>query len=170
MKHTIKTECVMEIRIELVDYKNKNHAEDLIFILDSYAQDPMGGGTPLSEYVKSNLVEKLVALPYAFSIIAYADNKPAGLANCLDSFSTFQCKPIINIHDIIVHPKFRGNGISLLLLNKIEKIAKEKGCGKITLEVLEGNKVAQNAYKKFGFSGYELNPETGHALFWEKKL
>lgn len=25
-------------------------------------------------------------------------------------------------------------------------------------------------YRSFGFAGYELNPETGRALFWQKKL
>jgi ribosomal protein S18 acetylase RimI-like enzyme len=52
----------------------------------------------------------------------------------------------------------------------VEEIAVELGCCKLTLEVLEGNHIAQAAYKSFGFNGYELNPQTGRALFWEKKL
>jgi ribosomal protein S18 acetylase RimI-like enzyme len=56
------------------------------------------------------------------------------------------------------------------MLKEVEEIAKKKGCCKITLEVLEGNKVAQRSYKKFGFAGYELNPLMGKALFWEKPI
>ena len=41
---------------------------------------------------------------------------------------------------------------------------------KLTLEVLEGNSVAQSAYRAFGFEGYELDPQMGKALFWQKKL
>ncbi|MFT5906124.1 MAG: ribosomal protein S18 acetylase RimI-like enzyme, partial [Cryomorphaceae bacterium] len=41
---------------------------------------------------------------------------------------------------------------------------------KITLEVLSKNEVAKSAYQKFGFSGYELDPEAGKALFWEKPI
>jgi hypothetical protein len=40
----------------------------------------------------------------------------------------------------------------------------------VTLEVLEGNQIAKNAYIKFGFAGYELDPKMGKALFWEKPL
>ncbi len=52
----------------------------------------------------------------------------------------------------------------------VEKISRERGYCKLTLEVLEGNIVAQNAYKKLGFSGYELDEKTGKAMFWEKVL
>jgi hypothetical protein len=38
------------------------------------------------------------------------------------------------------------------------------------LEVLEGNTIAQMAYKSCGYSGYELNPKMGRAMFWQKKL
>jgi hypothetical protein len=57
-----------------------------------------------------------------------------------------------------------------LLLQKTENLAIDLGCCKLTLEVLEGNHVAHAAYLSAGFSGYELNPEMGKALFWEKKL
>ncbi|MFT5635935.1 MAG: hypothetical protein ACI89T_001390 [Cognaticolwellia sp.] len=40
----------------------------------------------------------------------------------------------------------------------------------MTLEVLEGNKVAKNAYQKVGFGSYVLDPEMGQAVFWQKKL
>ena len=56
------------------------------------------------------------------------------------------------------------------MLEKVEQIAIERGCCKLTLEVLEGNQAAQNSYQKFGFSAYELDPEMGRALFWDKKL
>ena len=130
----------------------------------------MGGGTPLSAGVKDNLVKALSNIPHAFSLICYVDSKPAGLINCFEAFSTFQCKPLINIHDVMVLTDFRGLGISQLMMGKVEEIAKSKGCCKLTLEVLEGNEVAQSSYKKFGFSGYELNPVTGKALFWEKPV
>ena len=130
----------------------------------------MGGGVPLSAGVKDNLVKALSNIPHAFSLICYVDSKPAGLINCFEAFSTFQCKPLINIHDVMVLTDFRGLGISQLMMGKVEEIAKSKGCCKLTLEVLEGNEVAQSSYKKFGFSGYELNPVTGKALFWEKPV
>ena len=130
----------------------------------------MGGGVPLSDSTKNNLVKELSNIPHAFSVLCYVNNKPAGLINCFEAFSSFQCKPLINVHDVIVLADFRGHGISQLMLKEVEEIAKKKGCCKITLEVLEGNKVAQRSYKKFGFAGYELNPLMGKALFWEKPI
>ncbi|WP_083234082.1 GNAT family N-acetyltransferase [Candidatus Marithrix sp. Canyon 246] len=121
-------------------------------------------------FYKENLVIELSKNPDAFSVICYIDDKPAGLANCFQAFSTFKCKPLINIHDVVVAIKFRGLGISQLLLAKVEERAKEIGCCKITLEVLEGNETARKSYNKFGFEGFELDPEVGKALFWQKTL
>ena len=119
---------------------------------------------------KKNIVKELSKLPYAFSLITYIKDEPAGLANCFELFSTFACKPLINIHDFIVLEKYRENGISQKMLNKVGEIAISKGCCKITLEILSNNEAAKASYKKFGFISYELEPKTGVALFWQKKI
>nr|GFD20020.1 hypothetical protein [Tanacetum cinerariifolium] len=54
------------------------------------------------------------------------------------------------------------------MLTKVEEIARQRGCCKMTLEVLEGNEVALGAYRKLGFSDYQLDPQMGRALFWQK--
>jgi GNAT superfamily N-acetyltransferase len=139
-------------------------------LMDEYASDPMGGGKGLSDYVKQNLATELKKRKNAHVILAFVDGSPAGLLICLEGFSTFACKPLLNIHDAIVALPYRGKGLSKLLFQKAEEIALTLGCCKLTLEVLEGNHIAQSAYKAYGFSGYELNPQMGKALFWEKKL
>ena len=146
------------------------HAEATIQLMDAYALDPMGGGQGLSSYAKANLLAELAKRRSAHVILAFVDTKPAGLVVCLEGFSTFACKPLLNIHDAVVALPYRGRGLSRLLLQKAEEIALDLGCCKLTLEVLEGNHIAQSAYKAFGFRGYELNPQMGKALFWEKKL
>lgn len=160
----------MNIKVIKADYLDKQHEKEIPMLLGEYATDPMGGNKPLDEDVKNNLVKELSKLPHAFSIIAYVDGQPAGLVNCFEVFSTFLCKPLINIHDVIVLNKYRGNGISQKMLEKVEQIARSKGCCKITLEVLSNNEAAKSAYRKFGFSDYELDPEAGTALFWQKIL
>ncbi|MFT7004935.1 MAG: ribosomal protein S18 acetylase RimI-like enzyme [Sulfurimonas sp.] len=160
----------MNIEIQAVNYSDKRHAKDMTALLNSYAKDPMGGSEALSEYVKENLASELSKIPHSLSIISYVNDKPAGLINCFEGFSTFKCKPLINVHDITVDSEFRGLGISQKMLSKVEEIAKQRGCCKITLEVLEGNTVAQNAYTKFGFAAYELDPKMGKALFWQKNI
>jgi ribosomal protein S18 acetylase RimI-like enzyme len=160
----------MNIDVLVADYSNKQHSLDIIYLLNSYALDPMGGGKELSEDVIDNLIIELSKRPYAVSVICYVDGKPVGLVNCFEGFSTFKCKPLINIHDVVVLNEFRGNDISQRMLEKVEEIAKDKGCCKMTLEVLEGNTAAHKSYIKYGFEGYELNPANGKALFWQKSL
>lgn len=160
----------MKVQIIRADYTIPQHQTDIIFLLNSYALDQMGGGEPLSPFVQKSLVAELAARPYAFSILCYVDGKPAGLANCFEGFSSFACKPLINIHDLVVLSEFRSMGLSQRILKEIESIAVSKGCCKITLEVLEGNTTAKGAYRKFGFSGYQLDPKMGDAVFWTKGL
>lgn len=160
----------MNIEVKIADYSDKTQAEEIVYLMDIYSRDEMGGSQPLPDFVKSNLTAELSKLPHAFSVIAYVNNDPAGLINCFEAFSTFKCEPLVNIHDVIVIPEFRGKGLSHKMLTKVEEIARSKGCCKLTLEVLEGNKIAQRSYEKFGFTGYELDPALGKALFWQKSI
>ncbi len=160
----------MNIEVILADYSNEQHGVDIISLLNDYALDSMGGGTPLSSFVNENLLTELSKLSHAISVICYVDGKSAGLVNCFEGFSTFKCKPLLNIHDIAILKEYRGLGLSQRLLAKVEEIAQEKGCCKMTLEVLEGNIAAKNAYSKFGFEGYQLDPANGKAFFWQKSL
>jgi ribosomal protein S18 acetylase RimI-like enzyme len=160
----------MNIEVIKANYLDRKHSKEIRELLDIYASDPMGLGKPLDKAVKENIVKELSQLSYAFSLIAYVKGEPAGLANCFESFSTFACKPLINIHDLVVLEQYRGNGVSQKMLNKVEKIAISKDCCKITLEILSNNEAAKASYKKFGFNSYELEPKAGVALFWQKKL
>jgi ribosomal protein S18 acetylase RimI-like enzyme len=158
------------IDILRADYHNASHAKAVSYLLNCYAEDPMGGGKPLSLEVKTNLAAKLAEQGNAFSVLCYVDGQATGLINCFFGFSTFKCKPLVYIHDVVVIGNHRGLGLSQKMLDEVERIAREKECCKLTLEVLEGNEIAKNAYLKFGFSGYELDPKMGKALFWEKVL
>jgi GNAT superfamily N-acetyltransferase len=160
----------MSTEVLVVDYLNPQHATDMGYLMDCYASDPMGGGEPLSEEIITSLAGKLAKIPHAFSVICYVGGKPAGLVNCFEAFSTFKCKPLVNIHDVVVVKTFRGQNISQLMLKKVEQMAKDRGCCRLTLEVLEGNTIAQNAYLKLGFGNYELDPKMGKAMFWQKEL
>ena len=135
----------MHIEIVRADYENSRHRLDIPFLLNAYACDPMGGGVPLNDDVKHRLVPALSALPHAFSILAYVNDRPAGLVNCFEGFSTFACKPLINIHDICVLGEYRGMGLRQRLLQEVEAVARQKQCCKITLEVLSNNTVAKSA-------------------------
>ncbi|KAA8715902.1 GNAT family N-acetyltransferase [Pseudomonas cannabina] len=159
-----------EVLVLQASYTNPVHADAIGFVLNEYSLDAMGTGRPLSADTRQQLAIELAKRPHAFSVLAFVSGEPVGLINCFEGFSTFACRPLVNIHDVAVISKYRGLGISQKMLTKVEEIARQRGCCKLTLEVLEGNEVAQGAYRKMGFDSYQLNPEMGRAMFWQKAL
>ena len=161
------------IRISRVDYADPVHAQALVALLDAYAQDPMGGGAGLSEYAKTHVVAGLASRAQAFSVLAFAPDAaqtPVGLVNCIEGFSTFAAKPLVNVHDVIVVPDWRGHGVAGAMLEAVIQIARERGACKLTLEVLSGNQKALRAYTKLGFDAYQLDREAGTAQFLQMWL
>ncbi|MGS0742367.1 GNAT family N-acetyltransferase [Glaciimonas sp. GG7] len=158
------------IEIVSADLSNLQHTQAVVGLLNAYATDPMGGNDPLSEFVKENLISEFKKRATIRPILAFVDGEPAGLAICIDGFSTFSCRPLLNIHDLAVVEKFRGQGIGRKLIEYVAHFAKELGYCKVTLEVLEGNIRAHSLYKSCGFVGYELNPEMGKAMCLQHKF
>ena len=88
----------------LANYEDPVHAKAVVDLLDGYARDPYGNSGPLPDDVYANLCPTLAKTPGAFSVVATVDGVAAGLINCFQGFSTFKCKPLINVHDVFVHP------------------------------------------------------------------
>ena len=160
----------MALQVRRVDYRDPTDAAALVHLLNLYAQDPMGGGTPLSDDTRQRLCADLAQRPHAASFIAWQGEVPIGLANCFEAYSTFKAQPLLNIHDLAVHPKHRGRGVGQALLAAVAQYAQAQGCCKLTLEVLTGNAAAMASYSRFGFVGYQLDPAAGQAVFLQKWL
>ncbi len=157
-------------KIVTANLSKPTHAIALVELLNIYALDPMGGGQELSDFVKQNLAATLATRSDVHVIFALDNDNPIGMLVCIEGFSTFACQPLLNIHDAIVKPEYRGQGISRMMFEKAEQIATAKGCCKLTLEVLSGNQAARAAYTKFGFESFQLDPNMGTAIFMQKKL
>lgn len=162
------------IQIKRVAYCDSIDCSALLNLLDAYARDPMGGGTPLPDEVKGRLCRDLSTNPAAVSFIAWHEDgsglEAVGLINGFFGYSTFRAEPLLNIHDIVVLPAYRGQGVGQSLLAAAETEAHERGCCKLTLEILTGNSRAMASYKRFGFEPYTLDPEAGQASFMQKWL
>ena len=158
------------IAVVRADCANPVHAAALVDLLDAYASDPAGGGEGLSDHAKQNLVRELAARPQAYSVLAFDGTQPVGLVNCIEGFSTFACKPLVNVHDVAVLASHRGRGIAEQMLALAETIAQERGAVKMTLEVLSGNHPAVRLYERIGYAGYQLDPAMGTARFFQKWL
>ncbi|MDR0266525.1 GNAT family N-acetyltransferase [Paenibacillus sp.] len=68
---------------------------------------------------------------------------------CLDLIGN--CKPFMVIENVIVSGRIRRQGIGQKLMNEIEKIARENGCGYIILVSGEQRKEAHIFYEKLGY-------------------
>lgn len=164
------------ITVRKVRYANPHEAAALVDLLDGYARDIAGGGEPLRPDVKVGLVQALNQRPQAFSVIAWAQDQmsdaevPVGLINCFEGFSTFACRPLVNVHDVVVVPAWRGHRIAQRMLQEVEMLARERGACKLTLEVLAGNLSAIRSYEREGFAAYSLDPQMGSAQFLQKLL
>ncbi len=158
------------MHIHRADYANPQHAAALVSLLDAYASDPAGGGQPLSAHTRTHLVRELAARPHAFSVLAFDGETPVGLVNCIEGFSTFACRPLVNVHDVVVLASHRGQRVGEQMLAEAEAIARERGACKLTLEVLQGNRSAVRLYERTGFANYQLDPAMGNAQFLQKWL
>jgi ribosomal protein S18 acetylase RimI-like enzyme len=149
---------------------NPETCRAILRLIEMYALDPMGGGHALSPFVRDNMIAGLKSHPTTRIFLAYAGGKAIGVAVCFLGFSTFTAKPLLNVHDLAVDPEFRGRGIGKMLLGEAEKTARDLGCCKLTLEVLEFNEVAVRTYKSFGFDPGRFAAENGRMLFFVKPL
>lgn len=137
------------------DFSNTDCLNAIGNLMNTYIQDSMGGGNPLSGMEKLRLVDSLNEHPTSIVLLARVDNVFCGLLIAFENFSTFTVKPMINIHDLIVLPELRNSGIGHKLLDSIIEMAEKRGCSRITLEVRNDNINAQYLYKKMGFGETE---------------
>jgi len=160
----------MSIRIVQADLTLPEHREAVLAMVDAYSRDTMGSAKPLAPDVRARLIPGLQRHPTTLIFLAFEGEQPVGVAVCFVGFSTFAAKPLINIHDCMVLPAFRGNGVGRRLLGAVEGKARELGCCKLTLEVMEKNDRALRAYEAAGFGRYSLQEDAGTAIFLSKPL
>ncbi len=120
-------------------------------LIDAYARDPRGGGEPLSAEARARLVPGLRAHPAARVWLALDGTQAVGVCVAFVGFSTFQARPLLNLHDVAVLSTHRGRGVGRALLQAAEVHARQLGCCKLTLEVQMDNAPAQRLYAAVGF-------------------
>jgi ribosomal protein S18 acetylase RimI-like enzyme len=153
------------IHIHQADLDRKEDRDAVLYLIDVYSRDAMGDGRPLAEETARKTIDGLRTHPAGSQYLAYAGRTAAGLAVCFSGFSTFAARPLINIHDLIVHPDFRRRGIAMRLLAHVESVARQNDCCKLTLEVRCDNDPARRAYRQHGFA-----PGQPAYEFWTKSL
>lgn len=142
----------MNVQAVEADWSDPAHCRGLLDVLDCYARGSTGGGKPLSPEVRQRLIPALRSQSTALVLLALDDGQVVGVAVCFFGLSTFQARPLLNIHDLAVLPDYRGKGVGRALLDAVEARARQRGCCKLTLEVLDDNAPARRLYERCGFS------------------
>ncbi len=159
---------VNSIDIFEADLSNTSHVDAAVLLIDLYAREVNGTGQGLQDDVKAALPKGFASHPTTQIFLAMIDDSPAGVAVCFGGYSTFRAKPILNIHDLAVHPDYRSKGVGSALLHHVESAARSSGCGFVTLEVDDENPRARKLYKRFGFK--DSGPDETTQFFMKKAL
>ena len=83
-------------------------------------------------------------------LLALEEGEPIGFAVYFHNFSTWLGRSGIYLEDLFVRPADRGKGYGRALLERLARIAQERGCGRMEWAVLDWNDPAIQFYKKLG--------------------
>lgn len=153
-----------KITIRFADFSSREDTHAIVDLVDMLASWPSDEGGKISSDVRQTMIPRLREVPGAFALLALHEDRPVGLAVCFEGFSTFHASPLINIHDFVVRPEARRQGVGQMLLERIEQEAKDRDCCRITLEVYETNAPARKLYESFGFGSNKAGTPTQHFM------
>lgn len=159
-----------EVLVCVADLHQPQHQAAIVALIDAYARDPMGGSQGLSDAARVALIPGLQQHPTTLIFLAWDGDTPVGIAVCFLGFSTFQARPLLNIHDLAVLPTHRRQGVGRLLLEHVAAKARALNCCKLTLEVRADNLTAQQLYHAVGFEQAASYGGAVRVWFLEKRL
>ena len=117
---------------------------ELIQELAVYEKEPKAVTVPFDHFVDCGFGEK----PIWWAYVAEADGVVEGFALWYIRYSTWKGTSL-NLEELLVTEKMRGQGIGKLLLDKLIEECKEKKYSGMMWQVLDWNEPAINFYKKY---------------------
>ncbi|MCA9179991.1 MAG: GNAT family N-acetyltransferase, partial [Planctomycetales bacterium] len=141
----------------------------VIELLNSYASQLVGRMKPLDESVESSVIAGLQAQPMCRLFFAELGERIVGMAVCFLGYSTFKGAPLINIHDLAVHPDFQQRGIGSQLLSAVSDFARQHQHCAVTLEV-QANNPARRLYARHGFQVLDVPVDDSAVLFGKLEI
>ena len=154
-------ETIVEATTIKADISSSKHRDDIQSLFGEYAA--ISGSI-----IDDNVAGKLFELSYFKGFICYKNDEPLGFAVCFESFSSYKCKQVLNIHDFMISASYRGKGYGRILMDAIEQFGKDNDYLKLTLEVNESNSNDKKLYASFGFEDYRV--ALNDQLHWQKYL
>jgi GNAT superfamily N-acetyltransferase len=88
--------------------------------------------------------------PVAECLVADQGGELVAFALFFTTLSTFLAKPGLYLEDLYVQPAHRGIGLGKALLERLGRLAAERGCGRFEWSVLDWNERAISFYERLG--------------------
>lgn len=96
------------------------------------------------------LAEQLFDRGNAEVLFALEDGQEVGFALFFHNFSTFLGRAGLYLEDLYVLPEHRGKGYGKALLQRLARVARERGCGRMEWWCLDWNRPSIDFYLSLG--------------------
>jgi GNAT superfamily N-acetyltransferase len=83
-------------------------------------------------------------------LLAEVDGAPVGMALFFTTYSTWRGCPGLHLEDLFVDERARRRGVGRALLRRLAALARERGCARVELAVLDWNAPALAFYRALG--------------------
>ena len=101
-------------------------------------------------------VRRLIGRDDTEYVLAAAGDEPGGVCQLRFRWGLWMAAEDCWLEDLYVREADRGRGLGRLLVAKAVERARERGCGRVELDVSESNREAWALYERMGFSaGYK---------------
>ncbi|MDP3738535.1 MAG: GNAT family N-acetyltransferase [Hyphomonadaceae bacterium] len=133
------------------------------FVLRTYPEDEENGIAPTT-------TEALAK--HGVLVIARVDGVAAG-SGALMAHESVDGLPALEVKRMLVRPAYRGRGISKLMLQRLEDIARRRGVKKLVLMCGPRQPEALRLYERGGYSvrnAYGKHRDHPLSIFFEKRL
>lgn len=109
----------------------------------------------VARWLDADLLPKPSPRPFPFNLLPRSEKT----ANDLVAFAgVWFMIDEAHITTIAVEPSCRGRGLGEVLIVELAKLSQLRGAERMTLEVRTSNRVAQNLYRKYGFTDHGVRP------------
>lgn len=96
--------------------------------------------------ISNNLITTIVAIDASDSVVGFSQLTRGTSEPCLEG-----CEKPVELQRLYLSPDFHGGGVGRLLIEAIEKVAREERFVTLWLGVWEENFKAQKVYERMGF-------------------
>ena len=132
--------------------EEKDVPQILFFIRELAAYENMSDEVVATEEL---LKEWIFEKKKAEVLFAVLNGEEIGFALFFHNFSTFLGRAGLYLEDLYVRPEYRGKGCGKAILQKLAKIAEERGCGRLEWWCLDWNRPSIDFYLSLGAEAME---------------